>query len=47
MDDYHGCWYALCGDGRTLGPNEECDDGNLENGDGCNSTCKIERGWKC
>jgi len=25
----------------------KCDDGNLENGDGCNSECEIEIGWKC
>ena len=30
-----------CGDGdKTAG--EECDDGNLVNGDGCNSFCKVE-----
>ncbi len=26
---------------------ENCDDGNLNNGDGCDSTCHIEPGWKC
>ena len=26
---------------------EECDDGNLENGDGCDSNCQIEDGWIC
>jgi cysteine-rich repeat protein len=25
----------------------ECDDGNLENGDGCSSTCTIETGYIC
>ena len=25
----------------------ECDDGNLNNGDGCSSKCKIEEGYKC
>jgi len=36
-----------CGDGHVdpdedEEKNEECDDGNLENGDGCNSVCKNE-----
>ena len=29
----------MCGDG-VLDPGEECDDGNLNNGDGCSSLCK-------
>ena len=34
---------AACGDG-VLDPSfgEECDDGNLTNGDGCSDTCRIE-----
>jgi cysteine-rich repeat protein len=32
---------VICGDGvKDLG--EQCDDGNVANGDGCNSTCHIE-----
>ncbi len=30
-----------CGDG-ALNPEEECDDGNLANGDGCNARCVVE-----
>ena len=30
-----------CGDGK-LDPGEECDDGNVNNDDGCNSVCKAE-----
>ena len=30
-----------CGD-RKLMPPEECDDGNLRNGDGCDQDCKTE-----
>ena len=30
----------VCGNGK-LEANEECDDGNLENGDGCESNCKV------
>ena len=32
---------AVCGNG-ILETGEECDDGNLINGDGCSSTCTIE-----
>jgi cysteine-rich repeat protein len=34
---------AFCGD-NILDDGEECDDGNNENNDGCDSTCKIEEG---
>ena len=33
---------AVCGNG-TKEPGEECDDGNVSNGDGCNALCKIEQ----
>jgi len=33
--------FARCGDGLVLPP-EQCDDGNTQNGDGCDSTCKVE-----
>ena len=29
----------FCGDGMIMAPFEECDDGNSEDGDGCNSDC--------
>ena len=35
-----------CGNG-TLDSYEDCDDGNLENGDGCSSECQIEFGFEC
>ncbi|MFZ9889681.1 MAG: DUF4215 domain-containing protein, partial [Myxococcota bacterium] len=35
-----------CGNG-VLETGEYCDDGNVTNGDGCNSTCKIEDGQVC
>jgi cysteine-rich repeat protein len=38
---------TICGDGIVLGPYETCDDGNLVNGDGCSSTCKIEDSSVC
>ena len=40
-----GATPAGCGDGHwdpSLG--EECDDGNVANGDGCSSSCKCESG---
>ena len=36
----------ICGDGLNLGM-YECDDGNTINGDGCNSECEVEDGFKC
>lgn len=36
------CWVQVCGDGRRTS-NEECDDGNLQNHDGCNSRCRVEK----
>ena len=36
----------ICGDGTNQGF-VECDDGNLENGDGCSSLCTVEIGWSC
>ena len=32
---------AFCGD-AILDPGEQCDDGNTNNGDGCNDICEIE-----
>ena len=36
----------ICGDGKNLSI-LECDDNNLENGDGCSSECKIEDNFIC
>lgn len=36
----------ICGDGKNMGENE-CDDGNLIDGDGCSSSCRIETGYTC
>jgi fibro-slime domain-containing protein len=37
-----------CGDGiNNQGGIEECDDGNVVPGDGCNGNCKVERNWTC
>ncbi len=34
----------ICGDGLVVG-REQCDDGNLQSGDGCNNQCQLETGW--
>ena len=37
-----------CGDGiNNQGGIEDCDDGNVLPGDGCNGACKVERNWTC
>ncbi|XP_027790860.2 pappalysin-2 [Marmota flaviventris] len=42
----HGAPY--CGDGKVAGSlGEECDDGDLLNGDGCSRTCELEKGFNC
>jgi len=33
---------AVCGDGNVINDYEDCDDGNIENGDGCSSSCLHE-----
>jgi cysteine-rich repeat protein len=35
---------SVCGDGELITEfgDEECDDGNLENGDGCDIDCQTE-----
>lgn len=39
---------AMCGDFHLdVDIGEECDDGNLDNGDGCSSTCKREQPARC
>ena len=42
---YCGTGTYACGNG-IVEMNEECDDGNVENGDGCSSICSIET-WNC
>lgn len=37
---------AVCGNGSIEGT-EQCDDGDLSQGDGCNPDCNIEFGWGC
>jgi len=37
---------TVCGNGR-LESDESCDDGDLNDGDGCNSNCRLESGYQC
>lgn len=37
---------TACGD-ALVGTGERCDDGNVQDGDGCSATCRIEPGWNC
>ena len=37
---------AECGNG-VIEMDEDCDDGNIFDGDGCSSTCQVEIGWEC
>jgi fibro-slime domain-containing protein len=50
-----GTCVAVCGDGLLFNfdadnngtVDEACDDGNTINGDGCSSTCTVEKGYAC
>ena len=37
---------ATCGDGR-LEAGEACDDGGVDDGDGCAADCRVETGFRC
>lgn len=41
-----GTGVGICGNG-IIEEGEECDDGNLMDGDGCSPECKVEPGWSC
>ena len=41
------CANNACGDGKMYIGVEQCDDGNIQNGDGCSSTCAAEGGATC
>jgi cysteine-rich repeat protein len=36
----------VCGDGTITAP-EQCDDSDMDPGDGCGTTCQVEVGWTC
>jgi cysteine-rich repeat protein len=37
---------SVCGDG-TVNKGEECDDNNIDRGDGCSQFCEVELGYSC
>ncbi len=37
---------VICSDGR-VGMDEACDDGNLDDGDGCDGRCRVETAFSC
>lgn len=37
---------ANCGNG-VINFGEECDDGNVVSGDGCDQACEVEESWIC
>ncbi len=37
---------SVCGNGVIEDP-ESCDDNNVQDGDGCSSSCAVEDGWTC
>jgi MYXO-CTERM domain-containing protein len=45
-DDQADECVALCGNGMK-DPGEACDDGNVQFGDGCSTTCTVEPGFTC
>ena len=41
-------WTEICGDGRRFNTKTSyCDDGNITDDDGWNSSCSVETGWSC
>jgi cysteine-rich repeat protein len=42
-----GEFLGMMGDGIINGVDEDCDDGNTDDGDGCSATGQIESGWGC
>lgn len=42
-----GTCSVIFGDGIRIKPYEECDDGNLENFDGCSGSMTVEAGFQC
>jgi cysteine-rich repeat protein len=43
LDTICGCIESQCGDGFHDPMTEECDDGNIENADGCTADCRLAR----
>ncbi|CAD8214178.1 unnamed protein product [Paramecium octaurelia] len=46
LEDGSQC-FNICGDGLLIKKLEQCDDGNIQNNDGCNNACEVEDNWRC
>ncbi|CAD8098543.1 unnamed protein product [Paramecium sonneborni] len=44
---YNNQCQTICGNGLLVEQYEQCDDGNNESFDGCDSYCQIEKNWIC
>ena len=43
----NGVCHTICGDKVIINEFEQCDDGNFIDGDGCSSSCTVEKDFKC
>ncbi|CAD8118577.1 unnamed protein product [Paramecium sonneborni] len=46
-EQYNNQCQSICGNGLLVEQFEQCDDGNNQDDDGCNSKCQIEKNWIC
>ncbi|CAK70960.1 unnamed protein product (macronuclear) [Paramecium tetraurelia] len=46
-EEYNTQCRSVCGNGLLVESLEQCDDGNTDDGDGCNSVCQVEEDWEC
>ncbi|CAD8133826.1 unnamed protein product [Paramecium octaurelia] len=46
-EEYNKQCRSVCGNGLLVVPFEQCDDGNTDDDDGCNSVCQVEKDWEC
>ncbi|CAD8134052.1 unnamed protein product [Paramecium pentaurelia] len=46
-EEYNTQCRTVCGNGLLVEQFEQCDDGNIDDDDGCNSKCQIEKDWIC
>ncbi|CAD8178245.1 unnamed protein product [Paramecium octaurelia] len=46
-DQYNNQCRSVCGNGQIVQQYEQCDDGNNDNFDGCDSNCQVEKDWIC
>ncbi|CAD8084492.1 unnamed protein product [Paramecium primaurelia] len=46
-EQYNNQCRSVCGNGQLVEEYEQCDDGNIDNFDGCDLNCKVEKDWIC